>query len=326
MIYITGIKPTGTPHFGNYLSAIKPLIELSQDPNNTIYLFIADGHSLTTHPKSKELQHNILSVSATCISLLNSSNVFIYKQSDIPEIFELFWILSCFTAKGHLNRCHAYHSLTQENLSKNKDEDKGIFTGLFNYPVLMAADILSVFPDVVPVGPDQKQHMEITKEVVRKLNHVYKSNLKIPNDYYLLKDDVPGVDNRKMSKSYNNTIPLFEGNLKKKIYSYITNSKLKGEVKYRNDSPLIKFFEMVIDDDYLHHLLYNMLERGENWGDIKSFIYFHVNEETKENRKYYNHLMENQMNITQRLRNDGEKVRNIVKENLHTIKKIVGLA
>lgn len=326
--FLTGIKPTGDPHFGNYISAIKPLRKLAKDPTNQIYVFIADGHSLTTHPDPKTLKENVLKVACAYTSLLpETPNVYIYRQSQIPEIFEMFWILSCLTAKGNLNRCHAYYSKTQENIQNSNDPDKGIFMGLYNYPVLMAADILSIQPDIVPIGKDQKQHLEITKEIVRKFNHIYKKEVfKQPEDTYS-PIEIPGTDNRKMSKSYDNTVPVFcsSKTLRKKIFSFITNSKGIGDRKYREESPLVKFFETLVPHPLVQEKLDELLFKGVSWGDIKRYVYDEVYKEFESANIQYNELYNYPDSLYQKLRNNEIKVRYEVKNTLHQVKKDIGL-
>jgi tryptophanyl-tRNA synthetase len=208
-IVLTGIKPSGTPHLGNYFGMIKPALDLV-DKRHALY-FIADYHALTTVKVPENLDRQVYEVAATWLALgLNPERVIFYRQSDIPEVFELTWILSCYAAKGLLNRAHAYKTAVDTNLETNRDPDAGINAGLYNYPVLMAADILLFGTRFVPVGPDQKQHLEIARDIAAAVNTSCGGGLHMPEP--LIRDDVrtiPGLDGRKMSKNYGNTIPIF---------------------------------------------------------------------------------------------------------------------
>ena len=209
---LTGIKPTGQSHIGNYVGAIKPSLQLAQHEDISSYLFVADSHSLTTHPSAKDLKHSIYQIASAWLACgLDPKKVFFYRQSDIPELFELNWILSCFTPKGLMNRAHSYKSKRDQNLKLGKkDLDDKVNMGLYNYPILMSADILLFSPDLVPVGGDQVQHLEMTRDIAQKINHVYKTELfKTPKALVQNQKVLPGLDGQKMSKSYNNEIPLF---------------------------------------------------------------------------------------------------------------------
>jgi tryptophanyl-tRNA synthetase len=222
---LTGVKPTGIPHIGNYLGAIRPALELTK--THEAFLFIADLHALTTRQDPKVLTEDTFSIAATWLSLgLDPKKVTFYKQSDIPEITTLAWVLSCFTPLGLLNRAH---SIKEERAKGKSDDDLNV--GLFSYPVLMAADILLFDTDVVPVGKDQKQHLEIAQEAARKFNNAYGDVLRVPEP---LIDEavmtVPGLDGRKMSKSYGNTIEIFstDKELTDKVKSIKTDSTEYG--------------------------------------------------------------------------------------------------
>ncbi len=230
---LTGIKPTGTPHLGNYLGMIKPALELAR--SFQAFYFIADYHALTTTRDHKRLNHRIYKVAATWLALgLDPEQVVFYRQSDIKEIFEFAWILACFTSKGLLNRAHAYKAAVEENLSAGKSPDDNINTGLYNYPVLMGADILLFGTDVVPVGLDQRQHLEIIRDIAVSVNAQLGKALKVPEA--LIQEQVmtiPGLDGRKMSKNYHNTIPIFAdpGTIRKQVMRIVTDSKHPDEPK-----------------------------------------------------------------------------------------------
>jgi tryptophanyl-tRNA synthetase len=226
-IALTGIKPTGTPHIGNYLGMIKPALELVQ--NYRALYFIADYHALTTERNSEELNRQIYEVAATWLALgLDPEKVVFFRQSDIPEVFELTWILACLASKGLLNRAHAYKAAVEENIREERRSDDNINAGLFNYPVLMAADILLFGTHLVPVGQDQKQHVEIARDIAFSFNSCYGKVFGIP-EALIQKDvmNVPGVDGRKMSKTYNNTIPIFTDSkvIRRQVMHIVTDSK-----------------------------------------------------------------------------------------------------
>ena len=232
-VALTGIKPTGTPHLGNYLGMIKPALELAR--SYQAFFFIADYHALTTTHDRDQLNHRIYEVAATWLALgLDPERVVFYRQSDIREIFEFEWILACFTSKGLLNRAHAYKAAVEANLSAGKGADDTINTGLYNYPVLMAADILLFETDVVPVGLDQRQHLEIVRDIAVSVNARLGKVLKVPEA--LIQERVmtiPGLDGRKMSKNYRNTIPIFADpkTIRRQVMRIVTDSKHPDEPK-----------------------------------------------------------------------------------------------
>jgi tryptophanyl-tRNA synthetase len=232
-IALTGIKPTGRPHIGNYLAMYRPALDLME--NHLGMYFVADYHALTSLHDPAALRELVYEVAASWLALgLDPEKAIFFRQSDIPEIPEFTWILSCFTSKGLLNRAHAYKDAVDENLNLGRDPDEGINAGLFYYPVLMAADILLYGSDVVPVGLDQKQHIEITRDIAEAFNRTYGNVLKVPEG--LIREEVmkiPGIDGRKMSKSYDNTIPIFatEKELRKRVMRIVTDSKSPEDPK-----------------------------------------------------------------------------------------------
>ena len=231
---LTGITTTGTPHVGNYLGAIKPSLELAEE-NSESFFFLADYHALIKTQNTIDIKASVKDVALAWLSSgLDTDKSYFYKQSDIKEITELSWILTCITAKGLMNRAHAYKAAIAENKS---DEDKGINMGLFSYPILMASDILIFNSTHVPVGSDQLQHLEMTRDIAQRFNHLYKKTFNIPEA--IVQEDkkvIPGLDGRKMSKSYNNIIPLLsdEKTLKKSIAKIVTNSLEPGDPKDPN--------------------------------------------------------------------------------------------
>jgi tryptophanyl-tRNA synthetase len=321
---LTGITTTGTPHIGNYIGAIKPALELAKNYDESFY-FLADYHALIKNSKSTEVADSVKNVAlAWLASGLDVNRSFFYRQSDIPEILELSWILNCVTAKGLMNRSHAYKAAT--NLNHN-DEDKGITMGLFSYPILMAADILMFNATHVPVGADQTQHIEMTRDIAGRFNHLYKKTFTLPEAIIQSsKETVPGIDGQKMSKSYGNIIPLLstEKQLKKSIAKIVTNSLEPGDPKDSSNCTvfgLYKYFasQSMIDelsDDYTN---------GISWGDAKNKLFEVVNSEITPIRESYEKLQEDKDFINDLLSDGSNKVRPIAKELLDSIRSSVGI-
>lgn len=251
-IVLTGITPSGTPHLGNYIGAIKPAIEMSQSNEYNCMYFIADQHSLIKLWDKKLRQQYIYEIASSWLALgLDPTKASFYRQSDIPEIMELTWIISTTTAKGLLNRAHAYKALVDQNIQEeNADPDKGITMGLFNYPILMAADIIMFDANLVPVGKDQIQHIEIARDIANRFNHIYKNQiLKAPQA--LTSEDsqtILGLDGRKMSKSYDNTIPIFstKKKLRKQVMKIITNSQTPEEKKIQRTVLYLQYIKVLL--------------------------------------------------------------------------------
>jgi tryptophanyl-tRNA synthetase len=321
---LTGITTTGTPHIGNYLGAIKPALELAKDYDESFY-FLADYHAIIKNSKSDEVSNSVKHVALAWLSSgLDPNKSFFYRQSDVPEILELSWILNCVTAKGLMNRSHAYKAATSINTD---DEDKGITMGLFSYPVLMAADILMFNATHVPVGADQIQHIEMTRDIAGRFNHLYKKTFVLPEAIIQSsKETVPGLDGQKMSKSYGNIIPLLstEKQLKKSISKIVTNSLEPGDPKDSSNCTvftLYKYFatKQMIDelkDDY---------KNGISWGDAKNKLFEVVNNTIRPIRESYETLLEDTDLINDLLSDGSNKVRPIAKELLDSIRSSVGI-
>jgi tryptophanyl-tRNA synthetase len=265
---LTGIKPTGEVHLGNYLGAIRPAIALAR--SHQAYYFIADYHALNLVKDAALLRHQSLSVAAAWLACgLNPNDTIFYRQSEVPEVFELSTMLMAFTAKGLLNRAHAYKSLVDKNLADNRDPDYHLNMGLYTYPVLMAADILIANADLVPVGYDQKQHIEMTRDIAESINTTYKRDLlRIPQPYFSQNTQlVVGLDGRKMSKSYNNVIPLFasEAQLKKLVGKIITNSQGVDEVKDPTSCSVFALYKCFASKDDCDELAACYAKPGMGW-------------------------------------------------------------
>lgn len=270
-ISLTGIKPTGKPHIGNYLGMYRPALDLMK--NYQGMYFVADYHALTSMHDPDTLRELVYEVAASWLALgLDPDDAIFFRQSDIIEIPEFTWILSCFTSKGLLNRAHAYKAAVDENLAIGRDPDEGINAGLYNYPVLMAADILLYGSDVVPVGLDQKQHIEITRDIAEAFNRTYGEVLKVPEG--IIQESVmkvPGIDGQKMSKSYNNTIPIFapENEVRKQVMRIVTDSKSPEEPKDPQDNTLFTLLSFFSSPERLEEIRQLYVHGGAAYGDLK---------------------------------------------------------
>ena len=284
-IYLTGITTTGTPHIGNYVGAIRPAVASSKDLSRRNFYFLADYHSLAKAEDPDRIHQSSLEVAAAWLACgLDTENAVFYRQSDIPEIMELTWILTSMTAKGLMNRAHSYKAVVQANEeSGSKDPDKGIMMALYNYPILMAADILMFKANKVPVGRDQQQHMEMTRDIAQRFNHHYGDILVLPEAEIGEHTAVlSGLDGRKMSKSYNNTIPLFaeEKRLRKLIMKIKTNSLEPGEPKDTAGSTLFEIFQAFASPQEVSDIERRYAE-GIAWGEMKQLLFEYINEQIK---------------------------------------------
>jgi tryptophanyl-tRNA synthetase len=327
-IALTGIKPTGHLHIGNYFGAIKPALSLA-DSYNARY-FIADYHALNAVKNPVELKQNIFEIAAGWLaSGLDPKKVIFYRQSAVPETFELTTILMAFTSKGLLNRAHAYKAVVQTNIENGSDPDAGINMGLFTYPVLMAADILLFDTDVVPVGRDQTQHVEMAKDIAEAINFNYKKELlKIPSA--LVQEDVAivhGLDGRKMSKSYGNVIPLFtnEKQLRKTVMRVITNSQGVDEPKNPDDSQIFSLYKLFASTDEQNKLAARYRAGGMGWGDAKEELFRVINRELSPMREKFDALIADPKQIENILEEGAEKARVIAKEKLRILRDAIGI-
>jgi tryptophanyl-tRNA synthetase len=326
-IALTGIKPTGTPHIGNFLGMIKPALELVQG-YRALY-FIADYHALTTERDPEKLKRQIYEVAATWLALgLDPEEVVFFRQSDIPEVFELTWILACLTAKGLLNRAHAYKAIVEENIRQGKNSDDNINAGLFSYPVLMAADILLFGTHVVPVGQDQKQHVEIARDIASAFNSHYGSVLTIPEA--LIREDVmsvPGVDGRKMSKSYRNTIPIFadENFIRKQVMSIVTDSKPPEAPKDPEACNLFSLFRHFAPPEAVEKTRMIYLKGGARYSDIKKQLIVLLLEKFKEGRRTYETLLRDRPAVERILTQGAIAARAIAKPVLADVRRSIGI-
>jgi tryptophanyl-tRNA synthetase len=326
---LTGITTTGTPHLGNYVGAIKPAIRRSQDQDIDSFFFLADLHALIKCWEPERIAQSTREIAATWLALgLDTDKAVFYRQSDIPEISELTWLLTCMTAKGLMNRSHAYKAQVAENQAQDSDDpDKGITMGLFSYPILMAADILMFNADEVPVGKDQIQHLEMARDIGARFNHHFGEHFVMPKA--VVEDNVavlPGLDGRKMSKSYNNTIPLWlpEKKLRKHIMKIKTNSLEPGEPKNPDDSALMDIYRAFASDAQVAEMR-QAYHDGIAWGTAKQIIFETLNTELKQVRQNYEDLMANPAKIEQELEKGAAKARQSASQFLAKLKHAVGI-
>lgn len=327
-VCLTGVKPTGMPHLGNYIGAIKPAIEMANSGEFESYYFIADYHSLVGVHDPKLLRSYIYEVAAAWLAMgLDPKKVTLYKQSDIPEILELHWMASCFTVKGLMNRAHAYKAMIQDNIEHERDEDHGVNMGLFTYPILMASDIMILNADVVPVGADQLQHIEIARDIATAFNNAYGQKLKLPKAIVREGNKLlVGLDGRKMSKSYNNHIPLFssEKELKKLINRITTDSSDPTTPKNPDESLIFDFYTEFASKDQIE-VLRAWYTRGIGWGEAKMELLSVLNEMLKGPREIYTELMANPKKIDLILEEGASKVRPQAQSLIKDLKKTIGV-
>jgi tryptophanyl-tRNA synthetase len=327
--YLTGITTTGTPHIGNYVGAIRPSVASSHDATRHNFYFLADYHSLAKAEDPDRIHRSSLEVAASWLACgLDTENAIFYRQSDIPEIPELTWILNGVTAKGLMNRAHSYKAQVQANEeSGSKDPDKGVIMALYNYPILMAADILMFKANKVPVGRDQKQHMEMTRDIAQRFNHRYGDILVVPdaeiNDNTAV---LSGLDGRKMSKSYDNTIPLFvdEKRLRKLIMKIKTNSLEPGEPKDTEGSTLFEIYRAFATEEETNEIARRYSE-GIAWGEMKQILFDYVNDHIKPMRDEYNRLIDDPAIVEQELQKGALRARELSVPYLAEIRSAIGI-
>jgi len=328
-IYLTGITTTGTPHIGNYVGAIRPGIAASKDPSKKNYYFLADYHALAKAEDPDRVHQSSLEIAASWLALgLDTDNAVFYRQSDIDEILHLTWILTSATAKGLMNRAHSYKAVVQANVeSGTRDPDKGIMMALYSYPILMAADILMFKSTKIPVGRDQKQHVEMTRDIAQRFNHRYGEILVISEA--VISDDtalLSGLDGRKMSKSYNNIIPLFadEKKLRKLIMKIKTNSQEPGEPKDTEGSALFDIYKAFATEGEIRDMEKRYAD-GIAWGEMKQVLFEYINEHIKPARQEYQRLIDDPAMIEQELTKGAEKAREVSVPFLAEIRYAIGI-
>ncbi len=326
-ISVTGIKPTGVPHLGNYFGAIVPALRLASEYN--AFYFIADYHALNSIKDKKTMQDYCYQVAATWLACgLNPEEVVFYRQSQVPETIELHTVLNCFTPKGLMNRAHAYKAIIQKNKELGKDTDDGVNMGIFTYPVLMAADILQFQADVVPVGKDNFQHIEMAVDIAQAINHNYQKDLfKIPKAIARENTQlISGLDGRKMSKSYQNTIQLFmpENQLKKTVMRIVTNCQSVEECKNPDNCNIFAIYKLFASDAEIAELTGRYKAGGMGWGDAKMALFTAMNNHIKPMRDKYDEIIKDKKQIDKVLAEGAEKARYFANKTLKKVKKTVG--
>ena len=326
--FLTGITTSGTPHLGNYVGSIRPSVRASQAPDVESYYFLADYHALIKIDEPARIQRSTLEIAASWLACgLDPQRVVFYRQSDVPEIPELTWFLTCVTGKGVLNRAHAYKAAVDKNTAANADPDADVNVGLFMYPVLMGADILMFNAHKVPVGRDQVQHIEMARDMANSFNHRYGEHFVPPQA--VIEEAVatlPGLDGRKMSKSYDNTIPLFapREQLKKLIAGIKTDSRAPGEAKDTEGSALFQIYQAFASEAETQALRQAYAE-GIAWGDAKQLLFERIDREIAPLRASYEQLMANPAQLEAILLAGAAKARQVATPFMGRLRQAVGL-
>ena len=326
--FLTGITTSGTPHLGNYVGSIRPAVRASKTPGVESFYFLADYHALIKTEDPARIQRSTLEIAASWLAAgLDPSHVTFYRQSDIPEIPELCWFLTCVTGKGVLNRAHAYKASVDKNTAAGTDPDADVTAGLFMYPVLMGADILMFNAHQVPVGRDQIQHIEMARDIASSFNHLYGEHFTLPEA--AIEDNVatlPGLDGRKMSKSYDNTIPLFapKEQLRKLIMGIVTDSRMPGEPKDTQGSALFQLYQAFASADETAELAKAYAE-GIAWGDAKQLLFERLDREIAPMRGVYEEMMRDPSHIEKTLKAGAEKARSVATPFTAQLRHAVGL-
>lgn len=317
---LTGVQSTGTPHLGNLLGAILPAIEMAKDPDNESFLFIADMHSLTQIKDGKTMKENTYSTAATWLACgIDPAITTFYRQSDVPEVTELMWHLLCFFPYQRLTLAHGFKD--------KSDRLDDVNAGLFTYPILMAADILLYDAEIVPVGKDQLQHLEMTRDVASRFNHKMGETFvlpqeKIQSDFQL----IPGTDGQKMSKSRSNFITIFlpEKELKKQVMSIVSDSKGLEEPKDPDTCTIFAIYKLIASEEQIQTMQSNYIAGGYGYGHAKMALFELILEKFKKEREIYFELMSNPAKIDELLKIGAEKARNVAKEVLQRVRSKVG--
>ena len=326
--FLTGITTTGTPHLGNFVGSIRPSVAASLRPGVQSFYFLADYHALIKCEDPVRIQRSTLEIAASWLAAgLDPGKVTFYRQSDIPEIPELTWLLTCVTGKGLLNRAHAYKASVDKNHEAGRESDDGVTAGLFMYPVLMAADILMFKAHKVPVGRDQVQHIEMARDMGASFNHLYGEHFVLPEAAV---DDhvatLPGLDGRKMSKSYDNTIPLFSSRaqLQKLIGGIVTDSRAPGEAKDTEGSALFQIYQAFATPEETAALRQQYAD-GIAWGEAKQVLLEQVDQVIAPMRAQYEALVNDPARIEQTLLAGAERARQAATPFLRELRSAVGL-
>ena len=325
---LTGITTTGTPHLGNYVGVIRPTVQASRNTQTDGFYFLADYHALIKCDEPARIQRSTLEIAASWIaSGLDPDKVTFYRQSDIPEIPELTWLLTCVTGKGVLNRAHAYKAAVDKNNTAVHDPDSDVTAGLFMYPVLMGADILMFKAHKVPVGRDQIQHIEMARDMASSFNHLHGEHFVLPEA--VIEESVallPGLDGRKMSKSYDNTIALFApaAQMRKQISAIVTDSKAPGEPKATEGSALFQIYQAFASTEETAAMA-RAYGDGIGWGDAKQMLFERIDREIAPMREHYQALIDNPAQMDKILLAGADKARQLATPFMRELRHAVGL-
>ncbi len=324
---LTGVQATGAPHIGNYIGAILPIIETSKQNPDTC-LFIADYHALNAVQDAGAIKQNSYQVAACFLSLgFDPSKSLLYRQSDIPKIFELATILSAVTPKGLIDRAHAYKATVDKNRIEDRDDDYGVNMGLYTYPILMAADILIANTDIVPVGKDQVQHIEFARDIAGYFNNTFKNVLKLPKHSLVENGAIlPGIDGRKMSKSYNNHIPIFMDSKKRRklIMKILTDSRLPEESKDADENLVFQLYSHFATKPDINSMREGFEKGGMGYGDAKQLLFEALEREFEEPTEIYNEYIASPEKLDTLLAEGAEKMRVKAKETLSRVRDACG--
>lgn len=324
---LTGIKPTGTPHLGNFLGAIQPAIQMVHDYENS-FLFIADYHALNTVQDGARLHELSLSIAATWLACgLDPSKTILYRQSAVPEVFELETILNAVTPKGWMNKAHAYKAAVDVNTAEGRDRDEGVSMGLYTYPILMAADILLYSANVVPVGKDQQQHVEIARDIAQRFNHTFNGPVFVLPEALVQEEleSVIGIDGRKMSKSYDNIIPLFASQDEwRKVINRIPTDSSSIEESKDTSSILFSVFKSIASPEQTAELKDRLEAGGIGWGEVKQQLLDVLEARFGQYRDRYNELMANPDEIERILAEGATKAKQVASAKLAEVRRTIG--
>ena len=326
--FLTGITTSGTPHLGNYVGSIRPSVAASKGANAESFYFLADYHALIKTDEPARIAQSTLEIAASWLAAgLDPDRVTFYRQSDIPQIPELTWFLTCVLGKGVLNRAHAYKAQVDKNLGTGSEPDLDVTAGLFMYPVLMGADILMFKAHKVPVGRDQIQHIEMARDMAQRFNHLYGDLLVLPEA--LIEESVatlPGLDGRKMSKSYDNTIPLFSSpeQLKKLIAGIVTDSNGPGIAKQTDGSALFEIYQAFSSSDETARMR-QAYASGISWGDAKALLFERIDQDIAPMREKYQALMAEPEKIEAILQAGAHKAVALAQPYMRQLRHAVGL-
>ena len=329
---LTGVTPSGTLHLGNYVGAIRPAIQKSRAEGTESFYFLSDYHALIKTSDPDRVEKSRIQIAATWLACgLDPKRVHFYRQSDLPETVELNWILNCVTSKGLMNRAHAYKAKVEANEAAGEDPDNNVTMGLFCYPILMAADILIFKANFIPVGRDQIQHIEMCRDIATRFNQMYGNGEEIfPLPEALVDEDtaiLPGLDGRKMSKSYDNVIPLFEGGekaLREAIMKIVTDSKLPGEPKDPDSTSLTALYDAFASHEERNEFR-KKLQEGLGWGEAKEIVFQKINSEIGPMRERYEAYMQEPEKVEAILREGVERIRPMARALVDQCCNAVGL-